>query len=132
MILGMGNDMVDIRRIEAALTRHGERFARRLFTPAEIALAEARGARRIATYAGRFAAKEAAAKALGTGFRGGLMFTHIEVVRAGQGKPMLVFHDVARTRLEALTPPGMRPTLHLSLTDEAPYAWAVVLIEARP
>jgi holo-[acyl-carrier protein] synthase len=133
MILGLGNDLVDIRRIERSLARHGERFVERVFTPAEHATAEARGERtRAATYAKRFAAKEAAAKALGTGIAGGVFLRDLGVVNLPSGQPGLELTGGAAARLAALTPPGMRAQVALTMTDEYPYASAVVIISAVP
>ena len=130
MILGIGTDLAHIDRIAAALAR-SQRFAARVFTPAEQALAEARPALRAATLAKRWAAKEACAKALGTGFRGGMAFTDIEVVNNALGAPALVLHGVAAARLAALTPAGHEARLHLSLCDDIPFAQAFVVIEAH-
>jgi holo-[acyl-carrier protein] synthase len=133
MILGIGNDTVDIRRIEQTLARHGERFVERIFTPVERAKAERRTERiRAATYAKRFAAKEAAAKALGTGFRAGVFFRDLGVVNLRTGQPTLVLTGGAAARLAKLTPPGMQADIALTMTDEYPYASAVVVISARP
>ncbi len=131
MIVGIGVDIVDIRRIERTLARFGDRFIRRVFTEAERARAEARR-RRAETYAKRFAAKEACAKALGTGFRRGVYFRDIEVVNLPSGKPVLRLHGGALRRLRALVPEGTRAQLELTLTDEYPLAQAMVLIATRP
>jgi holo-[acyl-carrier protein] synthase len=132
MIIGTGSDLIDIRRVEKVLERHGERFIRRCFTPEEIAKAERRRAAgtHIATYAKRFAAKEACAKALGTGFSRGVFMKDIGVVNAPGGQPALVLTGGARARLEALVPAGRQAALHLTLTDEPPLAKAFVIIEA--
>jgi holo-[acyl-carrier protein] synthase len=127
MILGIGNDLVDMRRIEKTLNA---RFEARVFTPREMALANSRKARKLATLATRFAAKEAAAKALGSGFRGGVLMRDIECLSGKSGKPELKLHGKALARLHAITPKGKKPVLHVTLSDEAPYAWAFVLIEA--
>jgi holo-[acyl-carrier protein] synthase len=133
MILGIGNDTVDIRRIEQTLTRHGERFLERVFTPLERAKAERRTERiRAATYAKRFAAKEAAAKALGTGFRAGVFFRDLGVVNLRSGQPTLQMTGGAAARLLAITPAGHVPQVALTMTDEYPYASAVVVISAEP
>lgn len=133
MILGIGNDTVDIRRIERSLARHGERFVARVFTEAERARAEGRTERgRAATYAKRFAAKEAAAKALGTGMSGGVFFRDLGVVNLPSGQPTLELSGGAAARLAAITPPGMRARLALTMTDEYPYASALVIISAEP
>jgi holo-[acyl-carrier protein] synthase len=131
MIIGFGSDLCDIRRIEDALARHGERFVARLFTDVERAKSDAR-AGRAASYAKRFAAKEACAKALGTGFRDGLLFKDMGVVNLPSGRPTLVLTGGAAKRLEEITPPGMRAVVHLTITDEYPMAQALVLIEAAP
>jgi holo-[acyl-carrier protein] synthase len=129
MIIGIGNDLCDIRRIEEALDRHGERFEKRCFTDAERAKANGR-ADRAGTYAKRFAAKEACAKALGTGLRG-LRWHDMDVVNLASGQPTLHLSGEAKTRLDALTPAGHEAFIHLTLTDEHPLAQAIVLIEAR-
>jgi holo-[acyl-carrier protein] synthase len=131
MILGIGNDMVDIRRIEAVIERHGERFLERVFTGIERAKAERRTERiRAATYAKRFAAKEAASKALGTGFRAGVFLRDLGVVNLPSGQPTLRLTGGAAARLAAMTPAGMRAEIALTMTDEYPYAEAVVIISA--
>lgn len=135
MILGIGNDLVDIRRIERSLARHAERFAERIFTPEERARAERPGATpaaRAATYAKRFAAKEAAAKALGTGIAGGVFFRDLAVVNLPSGQPAIAMTGGAALRLARITPPGMRAAVALTMTDEYPYASAVVVISALP
>lgn len=130
MIIGIGSDLVDITRIEKTLARFGERFLARVFTAEERARAERR-ADRVATYAKRFAAKEACAKALGTGFRNGVFWRDLGVVNLPSGRPTLVLTGGARARLEALTPPGMRARIDLTLTDEHPIAQALVVISAE-
>ena len=135
MILGTGFDTVDIRRIEASLAKFGARFEQRVFTKGEIAKAQKRveGGRhspRAATYAKRFAAKEACAKALGTGISFGVSWREIEVVNAPSGKPTIVLHGRAKSLLEQHMPSGCKPALHLSLSDDYPYAYAHVIIEA--
>ena len=133
MILGLGSDLCDIRRIEQMLDRHGPRFTERLFTATERAYADAKPARsRAGTYAKRFAAKEAGAKALGTGMAGGVFLSDIGVENAEGGRPMLVLTGGAASRLQAITPEGMQARIHLTLTDEHPYAFAQVIIEALP
>lgn len=133
MILGIGNDTIDIRRLERTLERHGARFLERIFTPVERAKAERRTERiRTNTYAKRFAAKEAAAKALGTGFRDGVFFRDLGVVNLRSGQPTLVMTGGAAARLAAMTPPGHVARVDLTMTDEYPYANAVVVISAVP
>jgi holo-[acyl-carrier protein] synthase len=133
VILGLGADICDIRRIEAAIARHGERFLQRVFTPVERAKAERRAERlRAATYAKRFAAKEAAAKALGTGFRMGVFFSDLGVVNLPSGQPSLAMTGGAAVRLAAITPHGMMAMVALTMTDEHPYAFAEVIISAVP
>ena len=129
MILGIGTDLVDIRRIEQAIERHGERFINRVYTEIERARAE-RKANRIDTYAKRFAAKEACAKALGTGFRQGVFFRDMGVVNLPSGKPTLRLTGGALKRLLAITPAGYEPQIDLALTDEYPLAQAFVVISA--
>lgn len=132
MILGIGNDLCDIRRIEKVLDRHGERFLDRCFTPAERALADSRGRQRAASYAKRWAAKEACAKALGTGFADGVFLRDVEVVSGPGGKPDLVLTGGAAQRLGALVPAGMEARVHLAMTDEYPLAQAMVVLSAVP
>jgi holo-[acyl-carrier protein] synthase len=133
MILGLGSDICDIRRIEAAIARHGERFLSRVFTPTERAKAASRTERiQAATFAKRFAAKEAAAKALGTGFRRGVFFSDLGVVNMASGRPTLRMTGGAATRLAAITPAGMEASVALTMTDEYPYAFAQVIISAMP
>lgn len=131
MIIGLGSDMVNVERIEASLERHAERFLARVFTPGEIALADGRPALRAATLAKRWAAKEACAKALGTGFGRGFGFIDVEVENDPLGAPGLILHRGAAERLAALTPPGHTAHLHVSLSDDLPWAQATVIIEAR-
>jgi len=131
VILGLGSDICDIRRIEKSLERFGERFTLRLFSEAERARAERRPAQRAATYAKRFAAKEACAKALGTGFRRGVFFADLRVVNMPSGQPTLDLHGGAKQRLKAMTPAGYEAKIFLSLTDEYPYAYANVVISAE-
>lgn len=133
MILGLGSDIVDIRRIEAVLARHGDRFIERVFTPLERAKAMRRTERiQAATFAKRFAAKEAAAKALGTGFRQGVFFSDLGVVNLPSGQPTMQMTGGAALRLKAMTPPGMRAAVALTMTDEYPYAYAQMIISAVP
>ena len=133
MILGLGSDLCDIRRIESAISRHGERFLLRVFTETERAKAASRTQRiHAATYAKRFAAKEAAAKALGTGFRRGVFFSDLGVVNLPTGQPTLQMTGGAAERLAAITPAGMVAAVALTMTDEYPYAFAQVIISAIP
>jgi holo-[acyl-carrier protein] synthase len=131
MILGVGSDLVDIRRIEQAIERFGERFLDRIFTDAERRRCERR-ASPAPSYARRFAAKEAAAKALGTGFRQGVFWRDLGVVNLPSGQPGMLFTGGALHRLEAITPSGMVARVSVSLTDEPPLAQAVVIITAEP
>jgi holo-[acyl-carrier protein] synthase len=131
VIIGIGTDIVDIRRIERTIARFGERFLDRIFTAKERARAERR-ANRVATYAKRFAAKEACAKALGTGFRKGVFFRDIGVVNLPSGQPTLSLTGGASARLVTLTPPGFAARIELALTDEWPLAQAFVIIWAFP
>ena len=131
MILGIGSDILDIRRIERTLERFGSRFTERLFTDTERRKSEAR-AGRAASYAKRFAAKEACSQALGTGFRAGVFWRDLGVVNLPSGKPTLVLTGNAAKRLAAITPPGMRAQIDLSLTDDHPQAQAIVIISAVP
>jgi holo-[acyl-carrier protein] synthase len=133
VILGLGNDLCDIRRIERSLQRFGDRFVLRVFTAAERAKADSRAPQmRAATYAKRFAAKEACAKALGTGFRDGVFLRDIGVVNLPSGRPTLHLTGGAAARLAALTPPGTTARIDLTMTDEYPLAEAVVIISAVP
>jgi holo-[acyl-carrier protein] synthase len=133
MIIGLGSDIIDIRRIEAVIARHGEKFLDRIFTAAERAKAERRTPKiRAATYAKRFAAKEAASKALGTGFRAGVFWRDLGVVNLSSGQPTLRMTGGAAARLAAITPPGMAAQVALTMTDEFPYAQAMVMISAVP
>jgi holo-[acyl-carrier protein] synthase len=131
MILGIGSDLCDIRRIERSLERFGDRFANRVFTAGERERSEARAAR-AASYARRFAAKEACAKALGTGIRAGVFWRDMEVVNLPSGRPTLRLAGGALERLKAMTPAGYEAVVHVSLTDDPPLAQAFVVIEARP
>jgi holo-[acyl-carrier protein] synthase len=131
MIIGLGNDICDIRRIEQAIARHGDRFLDRIFTPLERRKAEGRTEKlRAATYAKRFAAKEAASKALGTGFRQGVFWKDLGVVNLSSGQPSLRLTGGAAERLDAITPTGYGAQISLTMTDEYPYAQAVVIIAA--
>ena len=132
MIIGLGQDLCDIRRIEKSLERFGERFTQRVFTETERKLADRRK-QRAATYAKRFAAKEACAKALGTGVpRRGVHWQGMGVVNLPSGKPTIALTGGAAERLALMTPPGMTTVVHLTITDEYPYAQAMVIIEALP
>ncbi len=128
MIVGIGSDLTDIRRIAKALDRFGERFSARVFTEVERARSE-RKPDSAASYAKRFAAKEACAKALGTGMRRGVFWKDMGVVNARSGRPTLALTGGAAVRLAALAPPGRRAVIHLTLTDDHPYAQAFVIIE---
>ena len=132
IVLGLGSDLCNISRIEASLARFGERFVARVFTQAERARAERRPLTRAGTYAKRFAAKEACAKALGTGFRDAVYFRDIGVTNPPSGAPTLTLTGGAAERLAKITPPGHRATVHLTMTDDHPFALAVVLITAAP
>jgi holo-[acyl-carrier protein] synthase len=131
MIIGVGSDLVDIRRIEETLARFGTRFTDRIFTPLEREKSERRAAR-AESYARRFAAKEACAKALGTGFRRGVFWRDMGVVNLPGGRPTLRLTGGALARLNALLPPGTEARIDLSLTDEPPLAQAIVIITAVP
>src|SRR4051812_5671602 len=133
MIIGIGSDLIDITRIAAAIERHGDRFLDRIFTDVE----RARAARRaknhkmvVATYAKRFAAKEACSKALGTGIRGGVWWRDMGVVNLPGGRPTMQLTGGALKRLQALIPPGHEPQIDLTITDEGPMAQALVIISA--
>ena len=130
MILGVGSDLIDIRRIEKTIARYGDRFLDRIFTETERRKCDRR-ANRVASYARRFAAKEAASKALGTGFRRGVFWRDLGVVNLPSGQPGMLLTGGALARLEAITPPGMAAQLALTLTDEPPLAQAVVIITAE-
>lgn len=133
VILGLGSDLCDIRRVEAVMARFGERFLLRVFTETERARAGARTERlRAPTFAKRFAAKEACSKALGTGFRAGVFHSDLGVANLPSGQPTLRLTGGALARLHAITPAGMRPVIHLTMTDEYPYAFAEVVISAVP
>ena len=131
MILGIGSDIIDIRRIARTLDRFGDRFTERVFTERERAKCDRR-ALRAASYAKRFAAKEACSKALGTGFRSGVFWRDLGVVNLPSGQPTMELTGGARARLDTLTPPGMRAAVHLTITDDDPQAMAVVVISAEP
>ncbi len=131
MIIGLGNDIVDIRRIERALERFGDRFVNRIFTEVERQKSERR-ANRAASYAKRFAAKEACSKALGTGFRDGVYWRDMGVVNLASGKPTIELTGGALRRLNEITPEGMAARIDLTLSDDHPSAQAIVLISAVP
>jgi holo-[acyl-carrier protein] synthase len=131
MIVGLGNDVVDIRRVEKTLERFGDRFIERIFTDVERRKSDGRQAR-VASYAKRFAAKEACSKALGTGFRRGVFWKDMGVVNEPSGRPTMVLTGGARRQLDKLTPAGHEARIHLTLTDDFPYAQAIVMIEAVP
>jgi holo-[acyl-carrier protein] synthase len=131
MILGIGSDLCDIRRIERSLDRFGARFTHRIFTAGERARSERRAAA-AASYARRFAAKEACAKALGTGMRGGVFWRDMEVVNLPSGRPTLRLTGGALRRVQNMLPAGHEAFVHVSLTDDPPIAQAFVVIEARP
>ncbi|WP_185983075.1 holo-ACP synthase [Aureimonas mangrovi] len=131
MIIGIGSDLIDIRRIEKTLERHGERFQARVFTPVERAKSDRR-AQRAASYAKRFAAKEACAKALGTGLARGVFWRDMGVVNLPGGQPTMRLTGGAAERLRELTPQGHEAFVHLTITDDHPLAQAFVVIEARP
>lgn len=132
MIIGLGSDLCNIERIQAALDRHGERFEQRCFTDKERAKAAKRPRTRAGTYAKRFAAKEAFSKAVGTGFSCGVFLTDIGVVNAPSGAPTLELTGGAAARLAQLVPHGHEAKIHLTLTDDHPWAQAFVIIEALP
>ncbi|WP_174280501.1 holo-ACP synthase [Sphingomonas bacterium] len=132
MILGLGSDLCSIERIAASLARFGERFEARVFTAVERARADRRPFTRAGTLAKRFAAKEAFSKAVGTGFRRGVFMRDIGVVNGPGGAPALALTGGAQARLDAITPPGHVARVHLTLTDDHPWAQAFVVIEALP
>jgi holo-[acyl-carrier protein] synthase len=131
MIVGIGSDLIDIRRIEKTLERYGDRFIERVFTPIEVRKSERRR-QRAASYAKRFAAKEACAKALGTGLNAGVFWRDMGVVNLPSGKPTMALTGGAARRLAALVPDGRRAEIHLTITDDFPIAQAFVIIEAVP
>jgi holo-[acyl-carrier protein] synthase len=132
MIVGLGSDLCNIERIEKSLERFGARFEQRVFTEVERAKAARRPFTKAATYAKRFAAKEAFSKAVGTGFKAGVFMKDIGVVNAPSGAPTLALSGGARARLDALIPEGHAANIHLTLTDDHPWAQAFVIIEALP
>jgi len=129
MILGIGSDISDARRIAKVIERHGDRFLDRIFTPIERARADRRR-NRFETYAKRFAAKEACAKALGTGLRGGVWWRDMGVVNLPSGRPTMELTGGAKSRLDAITPAGYEARIYLTITDEGPMAHAFVVISA--
>ncbi|BAT60729.1 Holo-[acyl-carrier-protein] synthase [Variibacter gotjawalensis] len=131
MILGIGSDLIDIRRIEKTIARHGDRFLNRIFTDVERARAERKN-QRIATYAKRFAAKEACSKALGTGLRAGVFWRDMGVVNRRSGQPTMQLTGGALARLQSMTPAGYETRIDLTITDEYPMAQAFVMITAVP
>ena len=131
MILGIGSDIIDVRRIERAIERHGERFLGRIFTATERAKA-GRRVKRAETYAKRFAAKEACAKALGTGLRAGVFWRDMGVVNLPSGRPTMRLTGGALKRLQAITPTGHEARIDITLTDDGPTAQAMVIISAVP
>jgi holo-[acyl-carrier protein] synthase len=131
MIIGIGSDLCDVRRIERVIDRHGERFLARIFTATERARAERR-ANRFETYAKRFAAKEACAKALGTGLRAGVFWRDMGVVNLPSGRPTMKLTGGALERLRAITPAGCEARIDVTITDEGPMAQALVVISAVP
>lgn len=131
MILGIGNDLIDIRRVDRSLERFGDRFVQRLFTEVEQRKSDRR-ANRAASYAKRFAAKEACSKALGTGFRKGVFWRDLGVVNLPSGKPTMALTGGALDRLAELTPAGMTAQIDLTITDDFPLAQAIVIISAVP
>ena len=132
MIIGLGSDLCNIDRIANSLERFGERFTNRVFTDVERGKAERRPFTRAGTYAKRFAAKEAFSKAVGTGFKRGVFMKDIGVVNKPSGEPTLQLSGGAKERLDALTPPGHASHIHLTMTDDHPFALAVVIITALP
>ncbi len=132
MILGLGSDLCNIERIQASLDRFGTRFEQRVFTDTELARAARRPFTRAGTLAKRFAAKEAFSKAVGTGFRDGVFMKDIGVVNAPSGAPTLALSGGAKARLDAMVPHGMAARIHLTMTDDHPWAQALVVIEAIP
>lgn len=131
MIIGLGSDLIDITRVERTLERFGERFTMRCFTEIERAKSERRR-NRADSYAKRYAAKEACSKALGTGFRKGVFWRDMGVINLPSGKPTMHLTNGAAARLAEITPPGMKPVIELSITDERPLAQAIVIISAIP
>ena len=131
MILGIGSDITDVRRIAKVIDRHGDRFLNRVFTETERARADRRK-NRVETYAKRFAAKEACAKALGTGLRAGVWWRDMGVVNRPSGQPTMLLTGGALRRLQALTPPGHEARIDITISDEGPMAIAYVIVSAVP
>jgi holo-[acyl-carrier protein] synthase len=131
-VLGLGSDLANIDRIAASIERFGDRFINRIFTDLEQAKANRRQMTRAATYAKRFAAKEACSKALGTGFRNGVFWRDMGVVNLPSGQPTLILTGGAAARLAQITPTGHKAAIHLTMTDDHPWAQAIVLITAAP
>ena len=131
MILGLGSDLIDIRRVEKSIERFGDRFLERIFTETERAKSDRR-ANRAASYAKRFAAKEACSKALGTGLRRGVFWRDMGVVNLPSGKPTMSLTGGALERLKEITPPGMTPQIDVTITDDGPIAQVIVIISANP
>jgi len=132
VIIGMGSDLCNIERIQASLDRFGERFEKRVFTEIEQAKANRRPFTKAGTLAKRFAAKEAYSKAVGTGFKAGVFMKDIGVINAKSGAPTLALTGGAKARLDLMVPAGHEAVVHLTLTDDHPWAQAFVVIEARP
>jgi len=130
VVIGLGSDLCNIDRIASSIDRFGDRFINRIFTDVEQAKANRRQRTRAATYAKRFAAKEACAKALGTGFRQGVFWRDMGVVNLPSGQPTLSLSGGAAARLAQITPPGHKAAIHLTMTDDHPWAQAIVLITA--
>jgi len=131
VIIGLGSDIIDIRRIDRSIERFGDRFIQRIFTEIEQRKSDRR-AERAASYAKRFASKEACSKALGTGFRAGVFWRDMGVVNLPSGRPTMQLTGGAARRLEAMVPTGHQPSIHLTITDDFPIAQAFVIIEALP
>lgn len=131
-VLGLGSDLCNIERIENSIARFGDRFLNRVFTDIERAKADRRQLTRAGTYAKRFAAKEACSKALGTGFRKGVFMKDMGVVNLSSGAPTVALAGGAAARLAEITPPGYEASVHLTMTDDHPWAQAIVLITASP
>ncbi len=131
MILGIGSDLIDIRRVEKSLERFGDRFVQRLFTEIEQKRSERRPNQRAASYAKRFAAKEACSKALGTGINRGVYWRDMGVINLRSGQPTMHLTGGAAARLAEMTPPGLKPCIHVSLTDDYPLALSFVMISAE-